>query len=378
MIDNIHLSDASPVPILSQGNLVNARSSAAGSSSVKTPERYGWTACAPPDNSRIKMQDNYSDEQLRLAARLYYLDGLGQVEIAKFVKVSQAQVSRLLALARQRGIVRISVAEYEPRHKELEARLQAELGLQTVAVIKTMPGATAQETRMAVAHFGAPFVASLIKPENCVAISGGRTMRELVSQLPEDRSRRVTVVQAMGSIDSNVGPVDAFELSSSIARRWGGFLLTLNTPAFVPDAKTRDAFLKLQQIRSVWERLNSANVAMVGIGTLDNSVFVERGVLSAEDLKKLSKRGAVGEICGRFYDKDGNECDSPWSNRAISIGLDQLRKIPQVIGVVASGNRATAIQAAIKGGLIKSLLIDENGASTLLEAGPSRPGTRKT
>ncbi|HZI32405.1 MAG TPA: sugar-binding transcriptional regulator [Candidatus Binatia bacterium] len=317
------------------------------------------------------MQNDYSDEQLRLAARLYYLDGLGQVEVAKFVKVSQAQVSRLLALARQRGIVRISVAEYEPRHQDLETRLQKELGLQAVAVIKTTAGATVEEARMTVAHFGAPFVASLIAPDSGVAISGGRTMRELVRLLPEDKNRRVTVVQAMGSIDSNVGPVDAFELSRAMARRWGGSLLTLNTPAFVPDARTRDAFLGLQQIRAVWERLKSADVALVGIGTLDNSVFVERGILSAEDLKKLSKRGAVGEICGRFYDQQGNECDSPWRNRVISIGLDQLRKIPQVIGVVASGDRSAAIQAAIKGGLIKSLVIDEKGASALLEHGSS-------
>src|SRR4051812_11274157 len=34
------------------------------------------------------------------SARLDYVDGLGQSEVAKFVKVSQAKVSRLLAMAR--------------------------------------------------------------------------------------------------------------------------------------------------------------------------------------------------------------------------------------------------------------------------------------
>ena len=66
------------------------------------------------------MANDYSDDRLRLAARLYYVDGLGQNEVAKFAKVSQAKVSRLLALARERGIVRISVADYEPRRRDLE------------------------------------------------------------------------------------------------------------------------------------------------------------------------------------------------------------------------------------------------------------------
>jgi deoxyribonucleoside regulator len=345
---------------------ISLRPAGAGSRQTAGP-RYVWTDATARVNGRIKMQHKYSDEQLRLAARLYYIDGLGQVEVAKFVKVSQAKVSRLLALARERGIVRISVADYEPRDQKLEAALQTKFGLKAVAVIKTIAGATTEETRLAVAHFGAPFVASLMTPDSTVAISGGRTMRELVQLLPENKELRLTVIQAMGSIDSNVGPVDAFELGRSMARRWGGFFSTLNSPAFVPDKKTRDAFLGLQQIRSVWERLGRAEVALVGIGTLDNSVFVERGVLSASDLGKLTRQGAVGEVCGRFYDDNGVECDSPWRDRVISIDLEQLRRTPQVIGVVAGGDRSMAIKAAVRGGLLKSLVIDDNGARSLLE-----------
>ncbi|MBP7977695.1 MAG: hypothetical protein KA122_12815, partial [Verrucomicrobia bacterium] len=83
-----------------------------------------------------KLKD-YSDEQLRLAARLYYVDGLGQREVARLAKVSQAKVSRLLAAARERGIVHISVAEYKPHNKKLEHALRREFGFRTVAVIKT-------------------------------------------------------------------------------------------------------------------------------------------------------------------------------------------------------------------------------------------------
>ncbi len=319
------------------------------------------------------MRQTYTDEQLRLAARLYYLDSLGQAEVARFVKVSQAKVSRLLALARERGIVRISVAEYEPRDQTLEGKIRKEFGLGVVAVIRNVEGSSVDEARRSVGHWGAAVVASLVPEHSVVAIAGGRTMRELVPRLPEAGARHLTVVQAMGSIDSRVSPVDALELGRVMARRWGGSFLALNTPAFVPDKKTRDSLLALEQIRSVWQRLSQADVALVGLGTLDNSVFVERGVLGAGDLEKLRQRGAVGEICGRFFDRHGRECDSPWRDRVLSMDLEQLRRIPQVIGVVAGGDRSAAIAAASRGGLLKSLVIDENGARALLEKDQSKP-----
>jgi len=268
------------------------------------------------------------------------------------------------------------VAEYEPRNQNLEQQVRQAFGLNAAAVIKTVEGATAEESRRVVGHFGAGFVASLIAAESVVAIAGGRTIRELISPLVEDKERHVTVVQAMGSIDSTVSPMDALELGRTLARRWGGFFLTLNTPAFIPDKKTRDSILALKQIRSVWQRLNEADVALVGIGTLDNSAFVVRGVLGADELRELKRRGAVGEICGRFYDARGHECDSPWRDRVMSIDLEQVRRIPQVIGVVAGADRSAAIAAAIRGGLVKSLVIDVAGAQALLQEDVPPPTTK--
>jgi DNA-binding transcriptional regulator LsrR (DeoR family) len=327
--------------------------------------------------SSIMTLNGYSDELLRLAGRLYYLDGLGQSEVARFTKVSQAKVSRLLAVARERGIVRISVAEYEPRNLALERSLRKEFGLDAVAVIRTLEGATADDARRAVGHFGASFVAALLPPKSVVAIAGGRTIRELVQLLAEDKERHLTVVQAMGSIDSTIGPDDALELGRILARRSGGRFHTLNTPAFVPDRKTRDALLALDQVHSVRKQFTQANVAIVGVGTLTNSVFVARHVLSERALRELASDGAVGEICGRFYDKDGRECASPWRDRVLSIDLEQIRRIPQVIGVVAGGDRSEAIAAAIRGGLLKALVIDENAARFLSDVRQSTLSSRR-
>src|SRR5438874_8882625 len=99
------------------------------------------------------MSHDYSDDQLRLAARLYYVDGLGQSEVAKFAKVSQAKISRLLAMARERGIVRITVAEYEPRHAELEKALRRQFDLSAVVVVKAIDSLATVDLRRSVGHF---------------------------------------------------------------------------------------------------------------------------------------------------------------------------------------------------------------------------------
>lgn len=306
-------------------------------------------------------------DPVHLAAKLYYVDNLPQTDIAKFINVSQAKISRLLAEARQRGIVQITVADYEFRNRGMEQQLQETFGLNSAFVIRAAANIEPEDHRRMVAHFAAPLVAAMIQPGATIAASGGRTIKEIVQALPDVRSREVTVIQTMGSIDSHVGPVDALEVARTIARHCSGSFITLNTPAFLPDKKTCDAFLKLQQIDSVRQRMSTATLALVGVGTLFNSVFVERNVLREGDVQQLQAAGAVGEICGRFFDEDGEECDSSWRDRVISIELDQLRRIPQVAAAVVGSDRALALSAAIKGGLLKSLIIDEAGASALLE-----------
>ena len=315
------------------------------------------------------MSNDYSDDdQLRLVARLYYLDGLGQSEVARFAKVSQAKVSRLLALARERGIVRITVADYEPRRREFEDKIQSRFGLSTVAVIKGHGSLEAAGLRQAVGHFGAAVVADLLQPQDIVALAGGRTISDLVHHLPESGAKALTVVQAMGSVDSNVSVFDAQEVGRVMVKRLGGIFLSLNTPAFIPEKRTRDALLELEQVRSVHQNLGRARVALVGLGTLAKSVLVERGPLDSAMIRELERAGAVGEVCGRFFDAKGNECATAWRDRVISVQLAQLRKIPLVIAIVSGTDRTAAIEAAIRGNLIKALIIDEAGAAALLAA----------
>ncbi|QQE13468.1 transcriptional regulator [Planctomycetota bacterium] len=308
-----------------------------------------------------------SDDLLALTARLYYLDRLGQSEVARMVNVSQAKVSRLLSLARERGIVQITVADYNPRATNLEQALEDNFDLKEVLVIKTFSQLKIQEIRHTIAHFSAEILSNYIQSNNTVVVAGGRSLCSVINHMePNQDARDITVVQGMGNIDSSIGGYDAIKLGSELASKFNGNFQMLNCPVYVPDAPTCDALLALDPIKNVKQMYTDADLAFVGIGTSQNSVFADRNVVSEDDIQELGKAGAVGEMVGRFFDIDGNECDTDYRNRVISIELDEIRKIPEVVAVVAGGQRSKAILGAIKGNLVKSLVIDEDGAKTLL------------
>jgi DNA-binding transcriptional regulator LsrR (DeoR family) len=315
---------------------------------------------------KVKSQP-HSDDQLILAARLYFLDGLNQEQVGKLVHVSQSKVSRMLALARERGIVRVTVPEYEPRDRAAEAVLKRTLGVDAV-VIRSISRVQIEDVRRTLGYFAAPVVAEWVKAATVVAVAGGRTMQALAENMrPAGPVRPIAFAQAMGHIDASPGPFDAVELSRTLARQWNGRLLTLNTPAILPEPETCRRLLGLEQIKSVLDQLARAEIALVGVGTPDNSVFVEHNAFSQRDIGALRAAGAVGEILGRFYDASGKECSTPLQRRVVSLGLKELQRIPKKVGVLAGADRTTALLAAIRSGHLNALVIDEGCAAALVE-----------
>jgi DNA-binding transcriptional regulator LsrR (DeoR family) len=297
---------------------------------------------------------------------MYYLDGLGQSEIASICGVSRSTVSRLLTTARERGIVRISVDEFDPRDQDLEARLVERLGLRRAIVVREM-GGTPASIRRAVGYFAAPVLADWIGGQRLVGLAGGRTLGEVIHHLePRVRGEGPAFVQLMGTIGSSPGRIDASELSRTLARRYSGTFLTLNAPAFAQSQRARDLFLSHDEIRSIWAAFETLDLALVGVGSLDESAIIERGVLRPEVYADLRAAGAVGEICGRFFDDQGRECVSDVRDRVVSIGLDALRGCDDVAVVVSGATRSRALRAAIRGDIVTSVVIDQAGARGLL------------
>lgn len=321
-------------------------------------------------------QTRFTDQQLHMTARLYYTDGLPQGDVARMMRVSQPQVSRMLAEARQRGIVIINVAQYDPRDRTMEKALCGQLGLKQAIVIKVTPGVSAEDVRSTVGHFAGPFLTAILSRTRTLAVAGGRTLGEVIRfAKAADAPMELTVLQAMGQVGATPDKSDAQELGRLLCTTIGGSCRLLNSPAFLPDAATRNTIASLAQIDEVLKQLPKADTALVGVGTPHNSVFAERQVLQTEDVARLEQAGAIGEICGRYFDSTGRECDAVLRERVISIRLEELRGIRNVVAVVSGADRAAAVRASINGGIVKSLIIDDGLGAALLaqDEGAARP-----
>jgi DNA-binding transcriptional regulator LsrR (DeoR family) len=325
----------------------------------------------PADPAHVGLpagEAGYADSQLLLAARLYYVDGILQSQIARMAGVSQAKVSRMLAVARERGLVQISVPEFDPRDATLEKQLRSRFKLANAIVVRQLPGQSVAELRSTLGYFAGPLVAAWLERQATVAIAGGRTLACLTDAMSRrPKASPIAVVQAMGNVDATPGPYDASEIGRNLAQRWGGAYLALNTPAFAPDAAVCRQLMALPDVRAVFDRLVSAQTALVGVGNLENSVFIERGILKPRHIQQLRDAGAVGEILGRFYDAAGRECATPFRESVVSLPLEKLRHVPMVAGVVAGSDRTAAIRGAIRGGILKTIVTDAGAAQALLE-----------
>ena len=73
-----------------------------------------------------------------------------------------------------------------------------------------------------------------------------------------------------------------------------------------------------------------------------------------------------GDIMLRFFDENGNECDTDLRDRTLSIELDAYKKIPTKILAVSGVHKAAALKAALVGKMADVLIIDEKLAAELI------------
>jgi DNA-binding transcriptional regulator LsrR (DeoR family) len=146
----------------------------------------------------------------------------------------------------------------------------------------------------------------------------------------------------------------------------------LPAPGLLREAALRDALVRDPSVAGVmagWDRLT---LALVGIGGLAPSALLEQSgnAICASELDDLRARGAVGDICFRFFDADGAVVPSPLDARVLGIAAERLQAIPRRIGVAGGAQKYPAIRAALRGGWINVLITDAASAQRLAEESP--------
>lgn len=300
------------------------------------------------------------------AARLYFEDGKSQNEVALELATSRSNVSRMLAAAREQGIVEIRINDPSGRDAGLENQLKQTFDLAHAVVAGVGRNERAIDR---VGEMGARWFAEQLRDGITIALSWGATVQRLVWSVNVDHPYQVDITQLVGGLSPVSSGVTGQEVVRELADRLGATYRYLHAPAVLTSKTTRDALMQELTVREALDAASKAEIALVGIGNATSGSSGQ--ILSALGLTEKQKqqfqaRGPVGDIAARFYDINGIEIDGPVQERVLAMSLDDVRRIPLAVGVAAGRDKARAILAAFRGRLIDGIVTDVQTARAVL------------
>lgn len=316
---------------------------------------------------------NLSVERLSLLTKvavMYHEQGIRQPEIAERLHISQSRVSRFLKEAVALGIVRTVVVSPPGVYTDLESGLVERYGLVDAVVVDPFSDDEPVLLR-ALGAAAATYLGTTLVNEELVGISSwSATLLATVEAMqPKSLGAGSKIVQVIGGS----GQVGAQAMATRMVERLSKLLsakaVYLHAPGIVDSPDARRALLSDTAFAPVVDDWSKLSLLLVGIGALEpSSLLHDSGnSLGEVELSRLRSVGAVGDVCLRFYDKDGEPLDSELDSRVVGIGVDELRAVPRKIGVAGGVRKVDAIRAAAIGGWIDVLITDLSTATTLLE-----------
>jgi DNA-binding transcriptional regulator LsrR (DeoR family) len=273
----------------------------------------------------------------------------------------------LLKEARERRIVEIFIRHPLGRDARLERRLVERFGLRTAGVVQAVPG-DPQSTLDQTALVAGKTLDSYLADAQVLGISWGTTMYAIAQAFDPQRRYDVEVVQMMGGVGSTDPVVDGPAIAQRLALALTNRYRYLHAPLIVDTPATAQALLAQRNIAETLSIVAQADVALVGIGAVEPSVssLMRAGYLKPEEFHAIRAAGVVGDLCGRHFDIAGQPAAPEIDSRLITITLDQLARIPMVMGVACGAAKARAILGALRGGYLDMLITDSVAAEAVL------------
>ncbi len=296
-------------------------------------------------------------------AKRYHALGDTQTAIARSLGLTRWQVSRLLADARDEGLVRVEILPRIGRDTDLEVRLQRKWGLVDAVVV---PGDQESAFR-AVGHAAALYLTSLRSSIDVLGVSWGRTMSVIATALPFMWRPGLQVVMLNGSTIVRPELANPPGVAEEIARTAGGTAIVLPVPAVVGRPETRDALESDPVIADILAMADSAPVACFGLGSMSElSVLPRSGYVDDDEFAQLTQANAVGDVLGRFIDISGTIVNRELDSRTVGLELQRLRDKRLSIGVAAGENKQGITRAALQAGFVNVLVTDSSVATELV------------
>lgn len=307
------------------------------------------------------------NDQLSIrVAWLYYMENLTQAEIGERLGLTRARVNRMLAEARESGLVRISLNSSLAECVALEQALKQKCNLRDAVVVPTPadPDTVTAVVGIAAGDYLSRFLEN--HRLSTIGIGWGSTLRETIRHVTPASYPDLWITSMMGGLSRGL-ELNTFEIAGELARTLQAQCSYLAAPIYAGSQRSRDTILAQEVFKDVLERIDSVELALLSLGDLSRrSLLVRHGLPSDVSADDLRAAGAVGDVLGQYLDANGKPISHGINRRAIAPPLDRLGKIPTVMLIAGGLNKAPIITAALRGRIGGVLVTDEKTAAAAL------------
>jgi DNA-binding transcriptional regulator LsrR (DeoR family) len=296
-------------------------------------------------------------------ARRYYLDGRSKIEIAEEFALSRFKVARLLEVARTTGLVTIEISYPGEVDLELSGRLQERFGLRHAVVVDT-PDDDTHSLRTHLGTAAAELLTEIVTTDDVLGLGWSRSVRAVAIALTE--LAPTPVVQLTGALSRNDGDDGSVDVVRDVARISGGPAYFFHAPFVVPDPATARALRRQPEVARTFAQFRSVTKAIVGIGRWAPAQSTVYDAATERERRALHRQGVCAEVSGVFVTPAGDTPPTSLNDRMIGVSAAQLRAVEEVVAVPYETVKAPAVRAALRSGLVSSLVTHISLARALL------------
>ncbi len=305
-----------------------------------------------------------------VAARLYYYQNLTTEAIAREMVISRSSVSRLLAYARENGLVSIQVIDVEDQPTSLaQAILSHYKEARKVQVVPVSHILSESDWLERTAQYAANYLNTVFDSDMIMGVAWGATISAISRYLQPKTTHNSHIVQLNGAGNTrSMGIEYASEIILRFAQAYQASVDLFPVPTFFDFVSTKEAMWKERSIKRILELQQRSDLLLHSIGAVKSGVpshVYSGGFLEEKDYQELRRFNIAGDIATVFFRRDGSFDNIPINLRASGPNLGMIKQ-KRAICVVSGLGKAAGLHAALSGGLVKELIVDEPTARLLV------------
>lgn len=305
------------------------------------------------------------DFLLSQIAKMYYIDGLKQNEIARYFDMTPMMVSRALKKAEHKHIVTIHIKMVWDQDIELEKKLRDKFHIKDCVVLNPSDLA---DGRYLIARYFVDYFSTFVKSNMVIVCSWGKTIAEFASSLPFLNVSGCSVVQLNGSIWSPNPNLMPTQILQNLSQKLSARSYPMNAPLYVNSPVIKKNLLEDPMNMAVQEMTKKADMAILGASEfIVSATTVESNQLVYAAMDELKENGAVGDFGGVFLDKDGKPISWSKSELYMGVSLDTIRSAKNVFCLAEGKGKAAVLKAAAKKQYFTTLITTRETALAMLE-----------